>query len=119
MCRQSTDVLAIEDRELAVALRYIREHAGQGLTVEEVLAAVPMSRSMLERRMKRALGRTPKAEIIRIQLNRVKELLIVTNLPLATIAAKVGYEYPHYLSDLFRKKFGQTPREFRRANKRE
>jgi LacI family transcriptional regulator len=76
-----------------------------------------MSRSMLERRMKRVLGRTPKAEILRIQLNRVKELLTVTNLPLATIAAKVGYEHPQYLSDLFRKKFGQTPREFRRANK--
>jgi LacI family transcriptional regulator len=118
VARQSTDVLAIEDRDLAAALRYIRSHAGRGLTVQEVLAAVPMSRSQLERRMKQALGRTPKAEIIRIQLNRVKELLIETNLSLAAIAAKVGYEYPQYLSDLFRKKFGQTPREFRRASRR-
>src|SRR5262249_48140386 len=47
VARLSTDVLAIEDRELAAALRFIREHAYEGIRMDDVLRAVPVSRSTL------------------------------------------------------------------------
>jgi hypothetical protein len=48
--RQSTDVLAINDREISQAVRFIREHASDRIGVSDVLEAVPLSRRILETR---------------------------------------------------------------------
>lgn len=112
--RPSTDVLAMDDRDLAAALRYIRENAAQGIGVPDVLAQVPISRSALERGLKAAIGRTPGAEITRLQLERVKELLTQTDLSLAAIAHRSGYPYLQHLATLFKSRFGVTLAEYRR-----
>jgi LacI family transcriptional regulator len=111
--RHSTDVLAIEDRDVAGAVRFIREQACRGIKVEDLLAEVPLSRSVLERRFVKLLGRTPKAEILRVQLERVRQLLAETEFPLTRVAAMTGFEHPEYLSVVFRKKTGQTPGQYR------
>ena len=46
--RQSTDILAVQDAELASAIRFIRRHAGQPIRVADVLREVPLSRRSLE-----------------------------------------------------------------------
>ncbi|MBI3855639.1 MAG: XylR family transcriptional regulator [Planctomycetes bacterium] len=46
--RQSTDILAIDDPGVAKAIHYIRRHAFEGITVEDVLREVPLSRRALE-----------------------------------------------------------------------
>ena len=43
--RQSTDVTAIDDRNIAAAVRFIRDHACDGIGVDDVVDAVPLSRS--------------------------------------------------------------------------
>jgi LacI family transcriptional regulator len=113
MTRQSTDVLAVGDRDVAAAIRYIREHACEGISVNDVLAAVPLSRSVLERRFTRILGHTPKEEISRVRLRRIKQLLAETDLPLARIATMTGFEHPEYLNVMFKGKTGDTPGEYR------
>jgi LacI family transcriptional regulator len=57
--RQSTDVLVLEDRNVARAVQFIRDRACDGIKVKDVLRAVPQSRTLLESRFKRILGRTP------------------------------------------------------------
>lgn len=114
MARQSTDVLAIDDRHIASALRQIREHACHGLDVTSLLKAVPLSRSVLERRFSNVIGRSPNAEILRVRLSRVCRLLAESDLTLAEIAGKTGFEHPEYMSRLFKKKMGITPGEFRK-----
>ena len=111
--RRSSDIVAIDSPDVAEALRFIRENACRGITVEDVLAAVAISRSSLERQMKSLLGRPPKAEIRRIQFNRVKQLLKETDLPLAQIAWRTGFKHPQYLSESFKREFGVTPGEWR------
>jgi LacI family transcriptional regulator len=106
-------VLAIEDRHIASAARFIREHACEGIDVSDVLRAVPLSRSTLERRFAKALGRSPKDEILRVRLNRAKQLLSETDFPLALVAEKVGLEHPEYFSVIFKKKIQMTPAAFR------
>src|SRR5581483_2521661 len=71
--RRSTDVLAIDDPETAEAVRLIRARACGGLTVRHLAASCSLSASSLERRFTHALGRTPKAEILRVRLQRVQE----------------------------------------------
>src|SRR5262249_35113593 len=78
--RRSTDMLAVEDPELAAALRFISEHACRGITVHDVLGRVALSRRVFESRFQRMLGRSPHDEILRVQLERAKQLLLQRHL---------------------------------------
>jgi LacI family transcriptional regulator len=112
--RKSTDVLAIDDPDLATAVRYVREHACQGTSVGQLLEHVPMSRTILERKFRKHLGHSPQAEIRAVQLRRIKQLLAETKLPLDRIAALAGYKHPEYVSIVFKRATGQTPGHYRR-----
>jgi len=116
--RQSTDVLAIADAKVVNAVRFIREHGCQGIHVQDVLKAVPQSRRLLEASFRKWLGRTPHEEIVRVQLKRVKELLVGTDLPLAEVAARAGFAHVEYLSVVFKNKVGIPPSRYRARNKR-
>lgn len=113
IARHSTGVLAMEDRQVAAAACFIREHACEGIDVSDVLRAVPMSRSTMDRRFIKVLGRSPKDEILRIRLDRVKQLLAETDFPLSWIAEKVGLEHVEHLSRIFKIRVGLTPSAFR------
>jgi LacI family transcriptional regulator len=117
VARRSTEVLAIEDRQIAAAIRYIREHACEGIDVGNLIKAVPLSRSSLERRFTSVIGHSPKEEILRVRLNRAKQLLAETNFQLEFIAEKIGIEHSEYLSRLFKKKTGLTPSQFRHQSR--
>lgn len=111
--RQSTDVLAIDDREVASAVRFIREHACEGINVADLMRAVSLSRRVLEQRFQRLIGRTPHAEILHVRLSRVQRLLAETDLALYQIAERTGFEHVEYLSVAFKRELGKTPRQFR------
>src|SRR5205823_7423080 len=90
-CRQSTDLLAIEDPEIAKAVRFIREHACEVIRVDDVLDQVALSRRALEKRFRTAVGRPPHVEIRRAQLERVNELLVGSDYKLEKIAEVTGF----------------------------
>ncbi len=117
VARQSTDVLAVEDSQIAKAIHFIREHACDGILVQDVLNHVAMSRRMLESRFLEATGRTPHEMISTMRLNRVKKLLQESELSLEAIASIAGFEHPEYMSVAFRKQFGMPPGRFRREFK--
>jgi LacI family transcriptional regulator len=111
--RLSTDVLAIGDRHFAVAMRFIRQHACHGITVDDVLDRIPLSRASLERRFRKYLGRSPHAEIRAVQLGRAKQLLAETDHTMQRIADLVGFEHPEYFGVAFKRAFGRTPGQYR------
>lgn len=113
--RQSTDVLAVADREVAAALRQVRREATQGLAADQVSAGVGLSRSTLDRRFKSSIGRTVAQEIQRVQFEQAKQLLSGTDLTLKQVASRVGYANVQYLNALVRKNTGRTPSEYRKA----
>lgn len=112
--RKSTDTVPVSDAELSAAVHFIREHACDGIGVADVLRHVSISRSTMERRFVKALGRPPKAEIDRVRLERVKQLLSVTDYPLAKIAELAGFRYVEGMCHLFRNTFGLTPGQYRK-----
>lgn len=116
--RQSTDVLAIDDREIAQAIRFIREHACDGIAVADVLRVVPLSRRAFEKRFQERLGRTPHQEILRLKIVRAEQLLTETDLSLAAIAERTGFRHAEYLSVAFKRATSQTPGQFRTAHAR-
>lgn len=111
--RQSTDTLAIEDVDVAQALRFIRERARDGIDVGDVLRAVPVSRRVLEARFRKLIGRTPHEEILRVRLHRVRQLLGETDLPIAEIAHRTGFRHAEYLSVAFKRDTGLSPSDYR------
>ena len=113
VARLSTDTLAIADPEMSNAVRFIREHACDGINVSDVLAEVSMSRRVFETAFRKLLGRRPHEEIVRTRLQRVKELLVQTDLPLYAVADRAGFKHVEYMSVVFKKKVGIPPSEYR------
>ena len=113
VARQSSDLLAVGDPDLAAALRYIRNHANEPIRVSDVLREVPVSRRYLERRFQQLLGRSPFDEIRRIHIDRAKHLLASTELPLSLVAERAGFSEPKQLSNVFHQEVGMTPSDYR------
>jgi LacI family transcriptional regulator len=111
--RLSTDVLAIDDEHFVTAVRYIRAHACFGITIGDVLASIPLSRTTLERRFRKYLGRSPQAEIRAVQLGRARQLLAETDHPMHRIAELVGFDHTEYFHFAFKRAFARTPGEYR------
>jgi LacI family transcriptional regulator, galactose operon repressor len=116
--RLSTDVLATEDQAVAAAVGFVRSRAYDDIRVDDVLAHVSLSRSALEPRLKRVIGRTIHQEIHRVRLERVKALLSTTDLPTKQISAQTGFHSVQYLSRVFRTSTGQTPAAYRKRMRR-
>jgi LacI family transcriptional regulator len=115
--RLSTDVLAIEDKMVSDAVRFIRNHAYDDIQVQDILEQLKVSRRILESRFQKALGRTPHDEIINVKLKLVKKLLLDTKLSLAVIAERIGFKHTEYMSVVFKRATGIRPGEFRQQNK--
>lgn len=114
--RLSTQVSAVEDREIARVCRYIREHACEGIDVNHVAEFTTLSRRQLERRFRAELDRSLHDEITAIQIAKVKQLLCETTMTLEQIAPLAGYSHKERLSAVFKRKTGETPGEFRRRH---
>jgi LacI family transcriptional regulator len=111
--RQSSDTQAMADADVALAVRYIRDHAAEPIQVRDVLAVVPTSRRSLERRFRRYLQRGIGDEIRRVHLERAKGLLVDTDMPMSLVAARSGLADSRQLSIVFRQATGMTPTRFR------
>jgi LacI family transcriptional regulator len=118
VARQSTDVMATEDRDVVRALAFIRERACHRIRVTDVLSHVGLSRTALEPRVRQVLGRTIHQEIQRVQLEQAKELLAMTDMPIKQIAARCGFATTQYLSRVFRASQGLPPAQYRRQMSR-
>ena len=115
--RQSTDLLAIEDPEIATVVRFIRENACSGIRVDDVLDQIALSRRAMETRFRNAVGRPPHMEIRRVQLERVKELLVTSDDKLEKIADMTGFSSAQYLAGLFHRVVGVTPGTWRQTGR--
>jgi LacI family transcriptional regulator len=115
--RASTDILAIGDAEVATALQFIRENACQGIRVVDIARHAGLSLSVIERRFRSVLGRSPKAELLRVQVSHARELLAESDLPLKQIAKQCGFGSEKYFSDAFLRETGGRPGAYRKNHR--
>ncbi len=111
--RQSSDVLAMANPEMAMAVKYVRDHACEGVTVDKMVRDLMVSRTTLERRFVKALGRSPKAEMERVRFERAKQLLAETTHKLDRIATMLGFRTAAQLATAFKRYNGCTPSDYR------
>ena len=115
IARRSTDVVAVEDVMTAKAMRFIKQHACEGVDVADVARHCGISRRTMERTFAHFLGMSPHDQIVRTKVARAKQLLAETDYALDTVAAKSGLSHAAYLNVLFKREVGQTPGEFRKS----
>ncbi len=92
----------------------IMKQACQGASIQTIIASLDVSRSTLERQYVAAFGCTPGQELLRVRLEKAKEL-ILTTVPLKSVATALGYSAASSFSSFFRKQTGMTPQSYRRG----
>ena len=104
--RQSTDILAIDDRDVAVAVRFIRQHSREPIQVADIAEAAAIGRRSLEKRFRKVLGRSLHDEIRRVRVEQVAKMLVETNLSVSQIADSFGYSSVNNIARYFRREKG-------------
>ena len=112
--RQSTDIMAIANSDVRLALGYIRKNAHLPFDVHDVVENTCLGRRVLERYFRKLLGRTILQEIWHARVDLVKKLLRETNLAMPQIAARSGFADPQHMAVVFRKVANMSPTEYRR-----
>lgn len=112
--RCSTDILSIDDPDVTNALRFIKNHSKELLSVEQVADYVAMSRRTLERKFRETIGRSIYEEIRRLRLAEVQKLLLETNLSVTEIAIELNCSGVDQISRFFRQEMGFGPVAYRK-----
>ena len=89
--RRSTDMLAIDDKLVAEAVRIVRGRPAADITVETLALQVGLSRSTLEQRFRRAIGCSVHDEIVRSRLAEVRRIIGNPQLPMKQVAQACGF----------------------------
>lgn len=111
-CRGATVGLVMAD-----ALAYMRAHAHRPLSRDEVAEAMCLSPSHFSRQFKRHVGRGFVQALTRIRIERACELLARTDRSIGQVARASGFSDQGYLTRVFRRAMGLTPRAFRQAKR--
>ena len=113
VARQSTDNIAIDNPILAHALRMIRHDDAQHLRVADLVRELCVSKGTLNTLFRKHLNCSPLEEILRVRMERAKELLCNTIMPIGKISVLIGYETPEYFSRAFTREVGLSPQKYR------
>jgi len=98
------------------ALDYINNNLKNDLTQKEVADHVHLNPSYLSVLFKEHVKLTFSEYVTRRRIQRAKELLMSTNLPIADIAEESGYKTAKYFIKIFKEIEGATPSAYRKNN---
>lgn len=115
--RASSALIAIDDPDVSRALRYIHDHAIDGIGVDDVLNHTPVNRRQLERSFKLKLNRTPYQEILRIRLEHACLLLQQTAASIKQVAARSGFVNLETFYRAFQATHAMTPKQYRESSR--
>lgn len=107
--------VGIVDRRLRRAIEFMHDNCGRELSLNEIADAAYLSPFHFTRLFKKLTGTTPHAYLATLRIEWARRLLAETDLPLAEVGARVGYESQSHFTKIFREATGLTPRAFREA----
>ena len=111
--RQSTEKHNIKDPYILEVVKYIDSHYSSDLTIESLLANIPLSRRNFEVKFKHAMNTSIYQYILNCRVDHLADLLLTTNRPLADIATDAGFKDYNNISRIFKKFKGCSPLEYR------
>ena len=99
--------------EVTAAVKFARDHRHRVSTAAELARAVGVSERQLYRNLRAALGVSPYELLLRTRIQSAAEELAQTSVPIIAIALSHGFCDQSAFTQQFRKRIGQTPRQFR------
>lgn len=109
-------LMAVEDPRIGRAVAAMLDMGGRRASVEDLAAVAGMSRSAFQRRFRALTGLAVSEFDSRLRLRRAAVLLAESDLPVARIAAMVGFASRSHFSRGFRAATGLDPSAFRRRH---
>lgn len=106
-------IAALSDPILAPAMAKLHAAPHLPWTVEQLATTVAVSRSVLDERFRRVLGRPPIRYLTDWRMHQAEELLTTTNHSVATVGRRVGYESEEAFSRAFKRARGLAPGAWR------
>ena len=111
--RESSDAMSLPDRDVYLAVQYVRENAHVALKVEQIARVIGTSRTRLDEMFVRVRGHTPHEELIRAHLTRATQLLVETPWPIRRVATESGFGTARTMHRVFLERQGRTPAAYR------
>ncbi|GAA0721131.1 hypothetical protein GCM10008905_11190 [Clostridium malenominatum] len=102
-----------DDNKLKVALNYIEKNYLKKINLYEVAEYINFSPFYLSKQFKKEIGINFIEYVTKLKMEKAKELLANTNMPIINIALELSYNEQNYFSRVFRKHFKMTPSEYR------
>ena len=112
--RRSTDTLAIDDKEVAAAVRFIRNNIKKNLYVSDVVNNVALSRRVLEKRFRTLLNKSVHVEIKQNRIKLIEQMLYDNAMSIMEIAHELNFDDVTHFSRYFRKEKGLSPKQYRK-----
>jgi len=98
------------------AMSYIDQHLKDELTQKDVAAHVHLNPSYFSVFFKEQVKMNFSEYVTRRRIQRAKEIMISTDLPISEIAEEAGYKTAKYFIKLFKENEGMTPSAYRKIN---
>jgi LacI family transcriptional regulator len=115
--RRSTDTIIVGDKNVSMAVQYMRDHLSEPFGIEQVMRHVPVSRRRLHEQFQRLLNRTPYEYLCHLRVEQAKKMLSMKQrLKMHKIAKDCGFTSAARLRLVFHRVTGMTPLEFHRLH---
>ncbi len=114
-----TSLLNIPENSYKIekAIQYIEQHFDNDIANSDLATIAGYHSYYLNRLMKNTTGMTLHQYILNTRLEKSKNFLLNTNMPVAEIAEKCGFKNSYHFSNTFKSKIGVTPTLFRNTKK--
>jgi AraC family transcriptional regulator len=103
----------LSGKKLRLVLDFIDANYASDLGLVELAAVAGMSTFHFAREFKRATSFTPHQYLIKLRIDRAKELLSSSEMSLVDVGFKAGFSHQSHFTRLFRKLTGTTPHTYR------
>lgn len=103
-----------KDNPIDNAIRYIRSNIGKDISLEDLANIANLSVYYFAHCFKEQTGFSPMEFVISTRINQAKVLLVNTSKSISEIAYEIGYSSVNGLNNIFTKKEGMTPGQYRR-----
>ena len=100
---------------VARAVELMQGHPGRRWRVAELARLAGVSPSHLRERFRRELGAPPHRHLLRLRLDRARELLADGDVPVTRVALELGFASSQHLAGAYKRAFGTTPRQARKV----
>ena len=114
--RQKSDLTA--DDYVHYAIRFMESNYS-GIKISDVADYIGINRTYLTAIFKTKMHVSPQEYLMQVRMDKSRELLIKTDVPIYVVAKEVGYQDQLPFSKMFRKKYGLSPEQYRKKHRDE